>query len=307
MSNYFVRKLFSLVTTLFLVSTITFFLMHSIPGDPFLQDKAIPEEILAAMNHHYGLDQPLYIQYWKFIQGALHGDLGPSFRYEGRQVTEIISEGFPISLTLGLEALAVAIPFGIALGSWAAWKRGKWADHLAIIVAIIWISVPSFILATFLQYLLAMKLKLFPIARWGTFLHTVLPVLSLAALPTAVIARLTRSNTIEVLTQDYLLTAKSKGLSSFVIFRRHLLRNSLLPVISYLGPMSAAIFTGSFAVEKIFGIPGMGQWFVTSITNRDYTMIMGMTLFYCAFLLGTVFIADLLYRLVDPRISHAKQ
>lgn len=302
--KHLLKKLSILILSLFLITTITFFLMHSIPGDPFLQDKAIPEEILQSLRRHYGLDQPLFIQYLKYLKGVVTGNLGPSFKYEGRTVTEIISDGFPISLMLGLEALCIALFAGITLGSFAALKQRKWQDHTAMILAVFWISVPSFILATFLQYIFSMKLSLLPVARWGTFSHTILPACSLAALPTAVIARMTRANMVEVLRQDFVLTARSKGLTPFAIIVKHVLRNSLLPVLTYLGPLTAAILTGSFAVEKIFGIPGLGQWFVTSIMNRDYTVIMGVTVFYSALLIFWIFIIDLLYTFIDPRIRH---
>lgn len=195
---------------------------------------------------------------------------------------------------------------GIILGTIAAIRRSRWQDHVAMIVAVIGISVPNFIMATFLQYLFAMKLDLFPVARWGGLSHTILPALSLAALPTAFIARLTRANMVEVLEQDYVQTALSKGLSTIQVVFKHVLKNSLLPVITYIGPLSSTILTGSFIVEKIFGIPGLGGWFVTSITNRDYTVIMGVTMFYSAILMLCVFLVDLLYTLLDPRIQIGK-
>ena len=300
---FLIKKAGILLLSLFVVTTLTFFLMHSIPGDPFIQDKAVPEEILKAMHKHYGLDQPLYVQYVKYLKGVLHFELGPSFKYEGRTVNEIISDGFPVSFCLGMEALFIAVLVGITLGSIAALNHLKIQDHLTMVIAVIGISVPSFILATFLQYCLSMKLDLLPVARWGSFSHTILPALSLSALPLAFIARLTRANMVEVMQQDYIQTAKSKGLNSFQIILRHVTRNALLPVVTYLGPLAAAIFTGSFAIEKIFGIPGLGQWFVTSITNRDYTVIMGTTIFYSALLLLCVFIVDLLYCIIDPRIE----
>ncbi|MGE0199314.1 MAG: ABC transporter permease, partial [Simkaniaceae bacterium] len=192
---------------------------------------------------------------------------------------------------------------GIILGSIAAVKRSKWQDHLCMIFAVIGISVPNFIMATFLQFFLAMKLDLFPVARWGSFAHSILPALALAALPTAFIARLTRANMVEVLEQDYVQTARSKGLSTTQVVLKHVLKNSLLPVITYLAPLASAVLTGSFIVEKIFGIPGLGGWFVTSITNRDYTVIMGVTVFYSAILMFSVLLVDIVYSLVDPRIQ----
>lgn len=303
MIKFLGKKAAILFLSLFLVTTLTFFLMHAIPGDPFVQEQAIPEEILKALHKHYGLDKPLYVQFGKFLNGVLHFELGPSFKYEGRSVNQIIADGFPVSFYLGMQALGIAVFGGILLGSIAALNHLRWQDHLTMVIAVIGISVPSFILASFLQYFLAMKLDLLPVARWGDFAQTIMPTLSLAALPMAFIARLTRANMVEVMQQDYILTAKSKGLNSFQIILRHVIRNALLPVVTYLGPLTASILTGSFAIEKIFGIPGLGQWFVTSITNRDYTVIMGTTIFYSAILILCVFIVDILYCFIDPRIK----
>lgn len=302
MKQFLVKKTIVLLASLFLVASLTFFLMQAVPGDPFTQEQAIPEEILRAMYHHYGLDQPWYVQYGKYLKGIVTCNLGPSFKYQGRTVNEIISEGFPVSLALGSFALVIALVSGLTLGTLAAFKRGRWQDHLAMIVAVLGISIPSFILATFLQYILAMKLDLLPVARWGSFSQMIMPAMALAAMPTAFIARLIRANTVEVLQQDYIQTAKSKGLSGLQIAFRHVLRNALLPVVTYLGPLTASIITGSFAVEKIFGIPGLGQWYVMSITNRDYTVIMGCTIFYSFLLMICVFCVDLLYCVIDPRI-----
>ncbi|MGE5196069.1 MAG: ABC transporter permease [Anaerolineae bacterium] len=303
MKYYLIKKAFILLLSLFIVITITFFLMHAIPGDPFLQEEAIPEEIMKAMYKHYGLDKPLIVQYGRYLEGLITFDLGPSFKYQGRTVNEIILSGFPVSLVLGLEALFIAVIVGIALGSIAAFNHLRWQDQLTMIGAVLGISIPSFILATFLQYLLAMKLDLLPVARWGTVSQSIMPALSLAALPTAFIARLTRASMVEVLHQDYIQTAKSKGLGAFQLILRHVLRNALLPVITYLGSLTATILTGSFAIEKIFAVPGLGQWFVMSIMNRDYTVIMGTCIFYSALLLICVFLVDILYCVIDPRIE----
>ncbi len=292
-----------MAVSLFMVVSLTFFLIHTIPGDPFADEEVIHEEILKALKHHYGLDKPLHVQYVQYFKNLLHGNLGLSFKYQGRTANDIIGQGFPISLTLGLEALFIAIPLGILLGSVAAVSRGRWRDGVTMIIAVIGISVPSFILATLLQYLFAMQLDWFPVARWGSVSQSILPALALAALPTAMIARLTRSSMVEVLQQDYILTAKAKGLSSFQLIFKHALRNALLPVVTYLGPLSANVLTGSFVVEKIFGIPGLGQWFVLSVANRDYTLIMSLTIFYSAILMVSVFIVDLVYSLMDPRIK----
>lgn len=290
-----------LFLSLWIVATITFFLMHAIPGDPFSQEQALPEEIQKALCAHYGLDKPLFIQYLQYLKGLLFFDLGPSLKYPGRQVSAIIQEGFPVSLCLGIEALLLSIPLGIFLGGVSALKAGKWQDLVSLLVTTLCLSIPSFLLATFLQYLFAMKIPLFPVARWGSFSQSILPALSLAALPAAFIARLSRSSMLEILSQDYIQTARAKGLSEPVILFRHVLRNALLPVIAYLGPLTASILTGSFAVEKIFGIPGLGKWFVFSIRDRDYTTIMGTALFYSVLLMTSVVVFDLLLGFLDPK------
>lgn len=303
MGRYIFKRFLSNLLALWVIVTVTFFLMKAIPGDPFTQEKALPKEILDSLYKHYKLDQPQYIQYLSYLKSIVTWDLGPSFKYKARTVNEIIKSGFPISATLGLEAMLLAITFGIMLGSIAALKQNKWQDYMCMVVAVLGISVPSFILAAFLQYLLSIKLDLFPVARWGTFQQSVLPAISLAALPTAFIARLMRANMLEVLSMDFIKTARSKGLSNRVVIVRHALRNSLLPVVTYLGMLTANIITGSFIIEKIFGIPGLGQWFINSITNRDYTVIMGITVFYSIILLSAIFIVDIIYGLIDPRIK----
>lgn len=303
--KFFIKKIVILALSLFLVASLTFFLLKVIPGDPFAQEQAVPEEILKSMRAHYGLDKPWYVQYFKYIKGIVTWNLGPSFKYEGRTVNEIIKDGFPVSLTLGFEALSLSVLLGISFGSLAALFRSKWQDHTCMVLAVIGISVPNFILASFLQYIFAMKLSLLPVARWGSFSQSILPALSLSALPIAFIARLTRANMVEVLEQDYIMTARSKGLSTTRILFKHVLKNSLLTVITYLAPLCSAILTGSFVVEKIFGIPGLGGWFVTSITNRDYTVIMGLTMFYSVILMTCVFLVDLIYYFLDPRIKIA--
>ncbi len=303
MFKYLVKKFLILCASLWVVITLTFVLVHAIPGDPFTDEDTVPQEIIQQLNHYYGLDRPIWEQYKLYLNNLLHGDLGFSFKYVGRSANSIISDGFPISLILGLEALLIAIPMGIILGSLAALNRGRWQDQLTMTTAVIGISVPSFILATMLQYLFAMQLDWFPVARWGSVSQSVLPALALAAFPMAIIARLTRSSMVEVLQNDYILTARAKGLSTVQVVTKHALRNALLPVISYLGPLTANVLTGSFVVEKIFGIPGLGQWFVLSVSNRDYSLIMALTIFYSAFLMLTVFVVDVIYSLLDPRIK----
>ncbi len=296
------RKFFLLVVSLLCVATLTFILMHTIPGDPFMQEQAIPAEILKSMYHHYGLDDPLTVQYGRYLKNLVTWNLGPSFNYEGRTVNEIIADGFPVSLALGCESLFLAIGSGLLLGSLSAAFRSGWQDHMAIFVSAMGISLPNFLIATLLQFFLAMKMNLLPIARWESFAHTLLPALSIAALPTAFIARLTRSSMIEVLQQDFILTARAKGLRMRQVILRHVLRNALLPVITYVGPLTASVITGSFVVEKIFAIPGLGHWFVSSVAGRDYTVILNITVFYSFFLMACVFLVDVLYCIVDPRI-----
>lgn len=307
MREFIFKRLLSNLVSLFVIVTLTFILMKSLPGDPFTQEKAIPQEILDSLYEHYKLNDPWYIQYGSYMKSVLKGDLGPSYKFRGRSVNDIIKSGFPVSLALGLEALFIAIIFGISLGVIAAINQNKWQDYLSIFIAVLGISVPSFILAATLQYFFSIKFDLLPVARWGSFEQTILPAISLAALPTAFIARLTRANLANVLTLDYIKTARSKGLSSMSVLIKHALRNSLLPVVTYLGTLLANILTGSFIIEKIFGIPGLGQWFINSISNRDYTVIMGLTIFYSVILLFAIFFVDILYKWFDPRIKLGKK
>lgn len=303
MIRYTVKRFFANVLALLVIITITFFLMKAIPGDPFTQEKALPKEILQSLYEHYKLNDPWYIQYLHYLKSVVMWDLGPSFKYKARTVNDIINSAFPISAALGLEAMVIAIGCGVFLGTIAALKQHRWQDYIAMLVAVIGISVPSFILAAFLQYLFAIKLDLLPVARWGTFQQSIMPAVALAALPTAFIARLTRSNMLEVLSMDYIKTARSKGLSDATVIFKHGLRNALLPVVTYLGMLIANILTGSFIIEKIFGIPGLGQWFINSVTNRDYTVIMGLTVFYSMILLTAIFLVDIAYGWIDPRIK----
>lgn len=303
MKHYLFRRTSSILLSLFVIISLTFFLMKAIPGDPFTQEQALPQEILDALYEHYKLNDPWYVQYGNYLKQVVTWNFGPSFKYKGRTVNEIIRSGFPISAILGLEALLIALVSGITLGTIAALKQHKWQDWTSMIIAVLGISVPSFLFAAFLQYLFAIKLHLLPVARWGTFQQSILPALSLAALPTAFIARLTRANMVEVLQMDYIKTARAKGLNQTKVILSHGMRNALLPVVTYMGPLMTNILTGSFIIEKIFGIPGLGQWFINSITNRDYTVIMGITVFYSMILLGTIFLVDLAYGWIDPRMN----
>lgn len=304
-TNYLVRRFTTLLLALWVIATLTFFLIHAIPGDPLAQEQSLPKEVVNALRRHYHLDQPLWNQYLHYIKSTALGDFGPSYTYKGQSVNEIIARSFPVSALLGAEALLLAMGFGIALGTIAAAKHGGWQEGIANTFALSCMALPSFLLAALLQYLFAARLHLLPVARWESFAHSILPAIALAALPTGFIARLTRSSMIEVMRCDYLKLARAKGLGEAQVMVRHALRNGLLPLLGYLGPLTANILVGSFVIEKIFGIPGLGQWFVNSISNRDYTVIMGLTLFYSALLLGAVFLADLLHCRLDPRVKES--
>lgn len=292
-------KLLQKGITLFFVITLTFFLMKGLPGDPFNQEQALPKEIYTALRAHYGLDAPLLNQYGRYLKQSATFNFGPSFRYKELTVGEIIQERFPISALIGLEVLAISLAFGVALGAWTALRGGEW---WILGTASLSMALPTFVLAALLQYFLGLKLGWFPVARWGTFAHTILPALALAAIPTAFIARMMRSSLLDVYKQDYIRLARVKGLSEKAILWSHGLRNGILPVLNYLGPLSANILVGSFAVETLFAIPGLGASFVTSVLNRDYTVIMGLTIFYSALLLLCLAVIDCLILLVDPRL-----
>jgi oligopeptide transport system permease protein len=300
--SYFLHKFFSLSLTFLCIATLTFFLMKWMPGDPFSEEQGLPKEIHEALNDYYGFNEPWYIQYGSYLKNLLSGDLGPSFKYPGRQVNTIITEGFPISALLGLEALCLALPLGLLLGALGALKKNQWQDIFIILFTTLVVSMPNFLIASLLQYFIALKLGWLPLARWTTFWHTLLPAFSLALLPMAFIARLTRSAISDVLQQEFIRTAQAKGLSKKQVFIYHVMRNACLPVLSYLGQLVTNIMVGSFIIEKIFSIPGLGQWFVLSIGNRDYTAIMGLTLFYSAILLIITFLVDVIYSYIDPRI-----
>lgn len=282
--------------------------MHAIPGGPFTNEKNIPAAVLKNIEEHYHINDPLWKQYIDYLSSLARFDLGPSFKYAGRSVNDIIRESFPVSCQLGLLSIGLALLLGIPAGAVAALQQNKWQDYATMLLATIGVSVPSFVVATILVYLLAIKLSLLPAAMWGGIEYMIMPSVALAAQPMAFIARLTRSSMLEVLAQDYIKTARAKGLPQTVILYRHALKNALIPVVTYVGPMSASILTGSFIIETIFAIPGLGRHFVTSIYNRDYTVILGVTVFYSVLIIGLNLLVDLVYPLLDPRIKlHGKQ
>ncbi|AGC69479.1 dipeptide transport system permease protein DppB [Thermoclostridium stercorarium subsp. stercorarium DSM 8532] len=303
MSAYIIKRIVSAVVTLFLVATLTFFLMYLVPGGPFLSEKAPSPQTLKALEEKYGLDQPIGVQYVNYMKRLLHGDLGTSLKMRGQEVNDIIKTRFPVSARLGLMAVALAILVGIPMGAVAALNRGKWFDRLIMFVSTLGIAVPGFVVATVLMYLFGVELHVLPTFGLTSPLHYILPVVSLAFYPTAYISRLMRSSMLDVLGQDYMRTARAKGLSRFKSLFKHALRNAVLPVVTYLGPMLAGILTGSFVVEKIFTIPGLGSQFVGSITDRDYPLIMGTTIFFAFLLITLNVIVDIAYKIIDPRIK----
>lgn len=277
--------------------------MHAIPGGPFTAEKSLPPYVLHSIEERYKLNDPIYVQYGDYLTNLVQGDLGPSFKYPGRSVNDIIKDGFPVSFKLGMEAILLAIIIGIPSGVIAATHKDKWQDKFVNFFTTLGVAVPSFVVAALLIYILSTKLHLLPAAMWNGWRYEIMPALALSGMPMSFIARLTRSSMLDVLSQDYIKTAKAKGLSWSKVLVKHALPNSLIPVITYIGPMTAGILTGSFVIESIFAIPGLGQYFVTSIYNRDYTVILGVTIFYSVIVIVLNMLVDLIYPLLDPRIK----
>ncbi len=304
MIRYTVKRILMMFLTLFIVTTITFFLMHSVPGDPLASmAKKLPDYAVQNFYAKYGLDKPVTEQYFIFLKNLItEGDLGESITKPGRSVSQTIAETAPISAQWGFIAMFIGIAIGTLLGIIAAYNRGKWPDYVVTFIAMLGVCIPSFVFASLLQYLLAGKWRLVPTAGWGKPIHFILPCTAAIFGPIATYARYTRSSVLEVLNQDYILTAEAKGVSRSGILFKHVLRNAMLPLITMIGPQVAGVFTGSFVLERMFSIPGLGRYFVESINARDYTMIIGTTVFYAALFIFSVLIVDLVYGLVDPRI-----
>lgn len=306
--RYILKRVFYALLTLLALVTITFFLMHMLPGTPFIGDKTPPPSVLASMEAKYGLDKPLIVQYGMYLRNCLKGDLGISLSYE-KPVLDIILDAFLVSADLGIRSIIFAVIAGVLLGALAAVKRGTAADTVSMVIAMIGVSVPSFILGALLQYFLALKLNqalghaFLPVQGWGNLKQTILPAFALGMSSLATVSRLMRTSMLDVLSADYIKTAKSKGLSQRLILWRHTFRNAIMPVVTVLGPTIAAVMTGTFVIESIFNIPGMGKYFVMSIKNSDYTMISGTTIFYGALLIVCTLVVDLLYGLIDPRVK----
>ena len=304
MAKYIVKRVILMICTLLLISLLTFILMHAVPGGPFTSERKLPEAVEAALNAKYNLDDPLPVQYLDYMVDLAHGDLGPSFQYEGRSVNDFIKSGFPVSARLGVTTICFVLLAAVPMGAVAALKNGRWQDMLVMGVATLGVTIPSFVIATGLMYIFSYKLGWTPTIGLDSWKGYILPVIALGGYSLAFIARLMRSSLLEVMGQDYIRTARAKGLSEFKVITRHALRNALIPVVTILGPTIANLLTGSFVIEKIFALPGLGIHFVNSITNRDYTAIMGVTIFYAAFLIAMIFIVDLFYCLIDPRIKY---
>ncbi|MBE6478956.1 MAG: ABC transporter permease [Olsenella sp.] len=299
---YIIKRIILAIVTLWAVITITFFVMKAVPGDPFASEKAVTEAAKHALEAKYGLDKPLFEQYLTYLNGALHFDFGPSLKLRGREVTDIILDGMKTSAKLGVLALVIATVTGILLGSVAALRRNTVFDKVIMVITTAFVSMPSFIMGTLLLILFSIKLKVLP-ANGAAEGGLILPVITLSLYPMAYITRLTRSSMLDVLGQDYIRTAKAKGVSGRNIIFKHALKNSLIPVITYLGPELAYIVTGSLVVEQIFAVPGIGRAFVSSITGRDYTLIMGTTVFLSALIVIMNLVSDIMYKVVDPRIT----
>ena len=301
MLKYILKRFAISLFTLLILVTAVFFLVRAMPGDPFLSEKLRPE-IRENMIRYWGFDRPLYEQYFRYIGNLLRGDLGTSMHYNDLPVAQLIRDSFPYSADLGIRALLLAFVVGTGLGIVSALNRGKWLDYLCVFIAILGVSLPDFVTGYLLQFFFGIKLKLLPIALWRGFKYTILPTLALSFYTTALLARIMRASMLEVVGQDYIKVARAKGLSTPKIVMRHQIRNAILPVVTILGPIAAAILTGTFVIESIYAIPGMGKYYVLGIQNLDYTQILGLTVFYGAFLIAANFLVDILYGLIDPRI-----
>ena len=303
MARYILRRLLWMIPVLFFISVITFALAHAVPGGPFDREKALPAEIIANLERHYGLDKPVWKQYVDYVGGILtRFDFGPVYSSRSRTVNDIFADHLPVSAQLGVVALVIAVLIGVPLGVLAALKQNSFWDYLGMGVAIFGVSVPNIVLGPLLILIFALTLGWLPVAGWGKPAQIIMPALALSTYSAALIARLTRASMLQVIREDYIRTARAKGLSERMVMVRHALKNAFIPVATILGPIFAALVTGTFVVEQIFAIPGMGKYFITSITNRDYPVVMGTILLYAAILVLANLAVDLTYAFLDPRI-----
>ncbi len=306
MLSFTIKRLLGAIPTLLLITTVSFFLMRAAPGGPFDKERVVQPEIEAALKHEYHLDEPIVAQFGRYLWNLLHGDFGPSFQYRDFTVTELIRGGFPVSLLLGSLAIVIALVIGGAVGIVSAIRQNSSLDYSAMGIAMTGIMIPNFVLAPLLTLVFGLMLRWLPVGGWGSgdVSHIVLPVVALALYPLSCIARLMRGSMIEVLSTNYLRTARAKGLPEWITIIRHALKAAMLPVISYLGPAVVNTITGSIVIEQIFGIPGIGRYFVQAALNRDYTLVMGVTVFYGALIIVANLLVDLLYGVLDPRVRY---
>lgn len=302
MIGFISRRLLGAVPTLLLLVTLTFFLLRLAPGGPFDSDRAFPPEVMANILRKYGLDQPLPVQFGVWLRDLFRGDLGESFQFIGKPVAELILEALPVSILLGGFSLLFALVLGIPAGCIAAWKRGRWPDHVLMFGSVAGMSLPSYLVASILVLLFSLRYRWLPPALWEDWTSLVLPVITLGLRPLALVARLTRASMIESMASDYIRTALGKGLAPRIVVFKHALRNSLIPVITLIGPIAASLLTGSFLVETVFQLPGVGKYFVTAVINRDYPLVMGVTLLFGVVLILCNLAVDLLYGFIDPRL-----
>ena len=305
MIRYIVGRVLWIIPVLFVVTILTFLLMHSVPGGPWAREKALPPQTVARLNEKFGLNDPVYVQYIRWAGNLVQGDLGPSYRFADRTVNQIVGDGIGTTMQLGLMAFTLSVVVGIPLGIFAALGHNRWPDYLSTAVSMIGVAVPSFVLALLLVLFFAVNLKWFPTGGWKGPEYWVLPTLALAGFPIAVIARYTRASMLEVTRKDYIRTAQSKGLADQAVVTRHMIRNALIPVVTILGPTLAYLVTGSFIVESIFGIPGIGRYYVTSIGQKDYGVLMAMTILYAFAVAFLNLVVDVLYAYIDPRIRYS--
>jgi oligopeptide transport system permease protein len=304
MLMYAIKRTAMSILTMMALICVTFLMMHAIPGGPFTSDRGLSPAVEAALNEKYHLGDPVLVQLRHYIEDLMRGDLGVSYQYRGKSVNDFITSGFPVSGRLGCAAVVFVLLTSVPLGITAALKNGRWQDMAVMGIATLGVTIPSFVMATMLMYIFSYRLGILPTLGASSWKGYILPMVALGGYSMAFLARLMRSSLLEVMGQDYIRTARSKGISEFRVVTRHALRNALIPVITVLGPTMANLLTGSFVVESIFAMPGIGIHFVSSISNRDYTTIMGMTIFYATFLIAIVFIVDIFYCLIDPRIKY---
>lgn len=308
MARYILKRVVAGLVSIFVLVTITFFLMHSIPGGPFdpSEERKLTPEVVAQINKAYGLSDPVYVQYFRYLGNLLHGNLGVSYKMQDTSVNDIIKRGFPVSARVGMIAIIASLVIGLPLGIAAALKRGRATDRAATLIATIGIAVPGFIMMTLLMFLFVYDLHMLPAYGLDSPRSYILPVVGLALAPISYLARLIRSSMLDSMGQDYIRTAKAKGLSPFTVVAKHAMRNAIIPAVTYMGPLVADLLTGSFVAENLFSIPGIGRDYVNSISSRDYSLILGLTLFLGIFVVAANLVVDILYVIIDPRVKFEK-